>query len=460
MKKGLFQIMSANVITMVIGILTNFILPKYLSINSYSLVKTYALYITYAGFFSLGYNDGMYLKFGGLSIDEIDKESIAKNFINYFVLILLMLVSVLIIGIILNDNIIIAFAFGIFSYNILGYLKSLYQATGEFGLYGRSLNIEKIAIFIINIILIFIFKSDNSNYYIWVQVLTGILISVYLIYKLEKRLHFINKGKISLNEIKNNISAGFVLMLGNFSSGIFTGLDRWFVKILMDSSKFAIYSFSVSMENLVNVFITPITVSMYNYFCKKPKEEEIKKIKRYVLLWGLIVIAAAFPSKFILETYLKKYNEANSIIFLLFGAQAFNVIIKGIYVNIYKSEGKQNKYFLQMIIMICVGILTNFAFYYFYKNISSFAFATLFTTIIWMLVCELDKHNRYRFTALEYIGIFLIITIYLFVGYCFNSILGCCIYILALLIMYSIFFKKYINEIYKYLNKIKCKIRK
>ncbi len=32
-------------------------------------------------------------------------------------------------------------------------------------------------------------------------------------------------------------------MLGNFSSSIFTGLDRWFVKILLLSFDFAMYSF-------------------------------------------------------------------------------------------------------------------------------------------------------------------------------------------------------------------------
>lgn len=127
---------------------------------------------------------------------------------------------VLTVGIFLKDSIIVAFSFGIFSYNILGYLKSLYQATGEFDLYGKSLNIEKIVIFIINILLIFLFKSDNSNYYIYAQVVSGILISGYLTYELERRLHFIKKGSISLNEIKTNISEGFVLMLGNFSSGI------------------------------------------------------------------------------------------------------------------------------------------------------------------------------------------------------------------------------------------------
>lgn len=45
--------MFANIICLFINILTNFLLPKYLSINTYAQIKTYALLISYAGFFSL-----------------------------------------------------------------------------------------------------------------------------------------------------------------------------------------------------------------------------------------------------------------------------------------------------------------------------------------------------------------------------------------------------------------------
>lgn len=53
MKKGLIQIMIANVVCLIINVLTNFILPKFLSVETYAQIKTYALLISYAGFFSL-----------------------------------------------------------------------------------------------------------------------------------------------------------------------------------------------------------------------------------------------------------------------------------------------------------------------------------------------------------------------------------------------------------------------
>lgn len=89
MKRGLFQILLANIISLIIGIGMSFLVPKYLSIESYAAYKTYALYISYAGFFHFGYADGMYLKYGGKKIDEIEKRDLSDNFRNYFLIVLI-----------------------------------------------------------------------------------------------------------------------------------------------------------------------------------------------------------------------------------------------------------------------------------------------------------------------------------------------------------------------------------
>lgn len=450
--------MIANLIGLVISVVTNFLIPKYVSVDSYSLIKTYALYLTYAGFFSIGYNDGMYLKYGGKKLDEINKKELADNFLNYSILIILMQLFVLVIGLLLNDNIVIAFSFGIISYNILGYLKSLYQATGEFGAYSRALNIEKISIFIFNLILIYIIKTDNYLWYIWIQVVLGLVVTIILLLKLETKIRFLKLGSLNINEYKENISSGIILMLGNFSSSIFTGLDRWFVKILLLPFDFAMYSFAVSMENIINVFVSPITVSMYNYFCKNPSLDEIRSVKKLSLIWGFVVISAAFPAKWILVHYLNTYLAANNVIFLLFGAQVFYIIVKAIYVNLYKAEKKQNIYLQQMIVMIVLGALLNAAFFAIYKSIISIAFATFCTSIIWMFVCEY-KDKKLRFDNKEYFAIFLIMIAYCVCGYRLSPIYGFCVYVIVTVTTCYVFMKEtvvfVIQNITYYLSKVK-----
>ncbi len=447
MKKGLISVMMANVICLIINVLTNFLVPKYVSIESYSLIKTYTLYIGYAGFFSLGYNDGMYLKYGGKDLNSLNKKDLADNLINYIILISLILVITFTVGCVLNDIILIAFSFGMFSYNILGYLKSLYQATGEFSSYGKALNAEKIFVFVFTLCLIFIVGTDNANWYIWTQVIVGVIIAMWLFVRLDKKMYFLSLGRIKLAEFKDNISSGIILMLGNFSSSIFTGLDRWFVKFLLTTIDFAMYSFAVSMESVINTFISPITVAMYNYFCKNPNKDDIIKVKKMSLIWGFIVIGAAFPAKFILECFLSNYILANSVIFLLFAAQVFYIIVKGIYVNIYKAEKKQNLYLKQMIAMICVGSILNAILFFFFRNMIAIAAATLITAGIWMYFCE-ATNNNISFTIKEHLGIIIVIIVYLFCGYNFKAIVGFFVYISTVfVIIFTLFHSTFIYVI-------------
>jgi len=89
MKKGIFQIAIANIVSLIIGLITNFVLPAFLSIETYAHIKTYAFYISYAGVFTLGYCDGMYLRYGGKSLVDINSEEISSDFGNNTFLLIL-----------------------------------------------------------------------------------------------------------------------------------------------------------------------------------------------------------------------------------------------------------------------------------------------------------------------------------------------------------------------------------
>lgn len=437
MKKGIFQILIANIFNLIIGIVLSFMVPKFLSVDSYAMYKMYALYVTYAGFFHFGYADGMYLKYGGKRIDKINRDDLAKNYKNFFYIISIVAILFLIVGLITNDYIIICFSVGQFTTNLLSYLRSLYQATGEFSLYSKALNIEKIGAFIFTFLFLFVFRSDNYLVYIIIQVVVGAIASSFLLFNLNKRLCFISKGGFSFSECVNNISSGIVLMLGNFSSGLFTGLDRWFVKFLMSNSSFAMYSFASSLLNLLNAFISPITISLYNYFCKKLDFSKIVHMKELILAWSLLLIAGAYPVKWVILNFLEKYENSTRIIFILFAAQIFISIIQGVYVNLYKANHMQKYYFVQMISVLIMGIITNGMFYLMNSTLETFAYATLFTYFIWFLICEL-KNREICFKISNYVMILFLVIVYFGTGFLLNPIVGLLIYVATYVICISI----------------------
>lgn len=71
LKRGMLSVLIANIINLCFSLLSSFMLPKWLSVDTYALVKTFQLYASYAGLLHFGYVDGIYLKYGGKDIDTV-----------------------------------------------------------------------------------------------------------------------------------------------------------------------------------------------------------------------------------------------------------------------------------------------------------------------------------------------------------------------------------------------------
>lgn len=462
MKKGIMQVMLANVLCMLISIATNFILPRYLSIETYNVIKSYTLYISYAGLFAFGYTDGIYLKYGGSQITTLNKDELNKDSFTYFVFQTFIFILILFGAILRKNDLFIVFSIGLLATNLGGYFKILYQATGVFGKYGMALNLEKIVVFFVNIFFVFLLRTDASSFYLVAQILGPIITFGYLFHTYKEYCRNYLKPKFSFSALYKNIKSGFILTIGGVADIFFTGLDRWFIKILMGIREFSLYSFAVSLENIISTFTAPISITLYNYFCKGLNNKTIRRIKSVLLLFGFLLLAAVFPIKWIVDNYIKSYVDSIDVILFLFIAQFFYMIIRSIYVNLYKARKKQDTYLKQIIIMLLVAFTTNALFYLTDKKIESFALATCLTSVLWFLWCEL-KHSEIRYNLKEYLCIIVALIVCFLCKMFLPTILGFLIYLMIVVILTFIFLRNTIMycvaNLKVVVKKLKCRIR-
>lgn len=435
LRRGMMQILLANILNMLFSIGTNFLLPKYLPFDAYSEIKTYQLYITYVAILHLGYNDGMYLKFGGKTLNEVNDEEIQLNLSTLKVFQLAVMLCSVGVAIILKDIPLMMAASAILPQNMIAYFKNFYQAIGEFKRYSRIMNLTTGLTFFINISLITFIRTDNYVIYL----IGYVLLSLCLWLTLEISLHKSMKTKLvtfkfSMKELKSNISSGILLLLGNFSSQFLTSMDRWFVKVLLGNMAFAQYAFAVSMENFLNVAIMPVSVTMYNYFCNHDKDKDILQIRELIIAFATIIVASAFPVKYIMEIYLQKYLDSSNVIFTLFAAQIFYIIIKSVYVNLYKARKMQDKYFSKLCVIVVLSFIFNIICYAMYHVKESFAIGTLLSAIVWFFICQLDFRNL-KYSVCHYIYIGFEVVLYIICGYFFEAIVGGIIYLSLTVIM-------------------------
>ncbi len=440
LKKGMLAIFGANIINLVFNLLTNFLLPKYLSVDSYAAIKTFQLYTTYIGIFALGYSDGMYLRYGGQELDKIDRKELKTGMFTFRIMMIIESIIFAPFAFIYGDKIILGFVFTILSMNMTSYFKNLYQAVGEFKLYGKVLNWTTIATFAVNIGLLFLIKTDNFFAYLICYAIVDAAIWIVLEINIHRLLKSVGRVSVSLKLLWEDIKSGFLLMIGNFSNILLSSMDRWFVKIMMDSAPFAYYSFAVSMEGFLNVAITPITTTLYNYFCNHLEYNDVVKTRRYVLLFGSVIIVAAFPAKFIIEIYLKNYLGSVNVLFILFATQMVYVVIKGIYVNLYKATRRQKMYFIRLVLILIIGALLNYVFVKIYPYKEAFSYGTLVSAFMWLAFCIWD-FKEYKFSIKEGLYIIVEAAIFIFLGQEVNSIIGFAIYVIFTLAMMRIFMR-------------------
>ena len=80
-KKNFLFAIVAQGISLMVSCLTNLILPKVLSVNSFSWWQLFIFYSMYVPCLALGLNDGIYLRYGGAHIESLDFESIKSQYV-------------------------------------------------------------------------------------------------------------------------------------------------------------------------------------------------------------------------------------------------------------------------------------------------------------------------------------------------------------------------------------------
>ena len=136
----------------------------------------------------------------------------------------------------------------------------------------------------------------------------------------------------------------------------------------------------------------------------------------------------------------------------------FYTIIKSIYINLYKVQRKQKKYFVKLLCILVIGFVFNVICYRINHVKEAFAVGTLFSAIIWFFLSKRDF--KYLKTEIKTeIYIFFELVMFLFLGINVESILGFLMYIIGTIVMLAVLmrdtFLDLLSKIIENINKLK-----
>ncbi|ULT56775.1 oligosaccharide flippase family protein [Neobacillus drentensis] len=401
MKNGFFifiknfsYTITSNLISLLISTLMVIILPRLIGAKDYGYWQLYLFYATYVGFFQFGWNDGIYLRYGGKEYIDLDK----RLFFSQFWMLLfsqIVLASILIVSSVIYVNIsdkksiLIMVSLCLIIVGVRAMLLFILQGTNRIKEYAQITVMEK-ALYCF-LIIIFLLVGIKEYKIIIVTDLIGKFISlIYAMYCCKDIVYRrISTFYFSFKEIKENISVGIKLMFANIASILIIGTVRFGIEHSWSVTNFGKVSLTLSVSSLMMLFINAVGIVMFPIL---RRTDERKLASMYVsirdilmvLLFGALIIY--YPLKGILSAWLPSYKESLVYMAVLFPMIVFDGKME-LLINIYLKTLRKEKFMLRiniisLVLSVIITIITTIVFKNLHLAVVSIVFLLAFRSVL------------------------------------------------------------------------------
>lgn len=406
--KNFVGVVTSNLTTIISGVLISFLVPKILSVADYGSYKTFTLYLSYIGFFSLGIIDGIVLKFGDKDYDQIDRFLFRSFFRWYFLIhvffaIIICFVSILCLK---EDNMVIGFlvAIDMIAVNVTGYFQQISQITQRFGEYSLRKILQSVFNILAVLLLYILFYYGNSiNHIIYILMIIFINIGLTIWYICTyKDIVFGDQVRLgdSWGQVLQLIRIGFPLLFANLCSSLILTVDKQFVSLLFDVSEYAVYAFAYNMLSLVTVATSAIATVLYPTL-KRTNIETLRDTYDVLISSLLTVVFMSlllyFPLCPFVKWFLPQYTESLVIFRIIFPGLAISSSVTVVMHNYYKILDKNLLFFKRSIFVLALSCVANSIAYYFFHSTVAISLASIVTMVFWYIYIESEfvKENNY-----------------------------------------------------------------
>lgn len=388
---------------MAVSIIVILLLPKILGVEDYGYFQLFIFYVSYVGFLHLGWNDGIYLRYGGHYYKNLNYKLFNEQFIMLIVsqtiiAFCLIVITGIFIG---NENrsfIIYTVSLVLVIINTRHMLIFILQATNRVKEYAIVTLLEKV-IFIIFVIGFILLDMVDFRFFIISDVI-GKLISFFIatffckeiVFKSLKDFHF------NFAEAIHNINVGIKLMLANIAGMLIIGIVRFGIERSWDIATFGKVSLTLSISKFMMIFISAIGILIFPILKRinENKLSEVYNLIRHLLGPSLLLILILYyPIKTVLLYWLPNYSESLFFMALLFPM----VIFEGktiLLLNTYLKALRKEK------LMLTINIIS-LAFSIFLTIISTVMFKNLELAVLSILIALAFKSIVTEFLVASYL---------------------------------------------------------
>lgn len=314
----------AQIFSLLVSLFMPLVVAKVISVEQFSYWQLFLFYANYVGLFLFGLNDGIYLREGGKSYKDINKEILGTQFklsIVFQNIIMLIIIFCTLVFVKNAQNIQVFIRVGIYLvvFNLHGYLGYIMQAVNCTKKYSKSVMIEK-APFCAAILVLVALKVNSYIAYIDIYIVCKIMSLFYLAVECRDLLKAkLCPLKIAFREIKINVFVGINLMIANIANSLILGIGRFMIEKKWDVITFGKVSLSLSLVSFFLMFISQVSMVLFPVLRQVTYTQLLKLYNSIRHILGYLISAVFIfyiPIKVIISWWLPQYEL--SIYYLIF----------------------------------------------------------------------------------------------------------------------------------------------
>lgn len=448
-KKSTVFIITSQILTIIANVIKTLLIPIIIiSIEEYANWQIYLFYLSYILISSLGFNDGIYLRYTGQTKEKIDK---SKSLYSSAKLHLLITAVITIVSIILIDAIIpsskkyiyMLICANMIPMEFIDINLRIYQSKFEMKSFAIYNVIDKI-LFIVSIIALLLFVKVDSYALIAIDLIIKIIICICLYIKNRNSWRLeLSKAKEIAKEWLNNVRVGAFILISSYLLILISGIGRIVIEHFGNTEEYATYSLALSITNIISLVINSVGIIVFPVFKTLGKRKSLtyaNYINKLLLLLTPIVLLCYYPFSLFINTFLPKYSASAFYLIFTIPMTIIKCFSSLTYVPLIKSQKKEGELFINSIISLVGFSIICIPIYFLTKDADTIIIGTLSATYLELLLDS--KTLLFNIRDIIEIGVIIIVFIILELGHI-------AIIVIPLLILLALILYKHNNKDYR-----------
>jgi O-antigen/teichoic acid export membrane protein len=445
--KNFSYTLTSNFVTLLVSTLVILVVPKLIGVEEYGYWQVYLFYSSYIGFLHLGWNDGIYLRYGGKEYYKLDKKVFFSQF--YMLVSIQIIIALLLIFFtwFLTKDVNRLFIFqiialGILIVNVRSMLIYILQATNRIKEYAQITMMDRL-LYLCLIFFIIVVGIMNLKLLILTDLIGKTVSLTYAMYLCRDIiLQKVSVFYFSFREAIENISVGIKLMFANIASMLIIGVVRFGIERSWDVSTFGKVSLTLSIANLLLLFINALGIIMFPIL-RRTDEKNLPSIYvtmrdfLMVVLFGTLVVY--YPLKVFMFVWLPTYSDG-----LIYMALLFPICIyegkMALLINTYLKTLRKEKLILKInLVLLVFSLMITFITTIILKNLDLAVLSVVILLALRCILAEVLLSKMLGISMYKDIALEIVMTlIFILTGWFINSWLASLVYVVAYLIYLTI----------------------